>query len=72
MQQRQIYYNLVYPYITYAIVAWGSTYKSHISELQTMQNNIAENINIIFYATMCGENTQSALPLLNLLNKKLY
>ena len=65
IQQRQIYYNIVYPYITYAIVAWGSTYKSHISKLQTMQNNIAR---IIFFATMYGKNTQSALPLLNLLD----
>ena len=62
MQQRQIYYNLVYPYITYAPVAWGSTYRSHISQLQTMQNNIS---GIIFFETMYGKNTSNALPLLN-------
>ena len=27
LQQRQIYFNLINPYISYAIVAWGSAYK---------------------------------------------
>ena len=26
-QLRQIYYNLIYPYISYSILAWGSIYK---------------------------------------------
>ena len=27
-QLKQIYYNLIYPYLSYAILAWGSAYKS--------------------------------------------
>ena len=26
-QLRQIYYNLIYPYLSYAVIAWGSGYK---------------------------------------------
>ena len=64
-QLRQLYYNLIYPYLSYAIVAWGSIYKSHLKCLQTRQNHIVRSI---FFATLYGENTESALPLLNLLN----
>lgn len=65
LQLRQIYYNLIYPYLSYAIVAWGSTYKSHLKGLQTKQNHI---VRIVFFSTLYGQNTESALPLLNLLD----
>ena len=39
-QLEQLYYNLIYPYLSYAITAWGSTYKSHLKILQTKQNHI--------------------------------
>lgn len=29
-QLKLLYYSLVYPYITYAIVAWGSTYNTQL------------------------------------------
>ena len=45
-QLRQIYYNLIFPYLSYAIIAWGSTYKSNIKILQTKQNHIAR---VIFF-----------------------
>lgn len=64
-QLRQIYYNLIYPYISYAIEAWGSTYKTNIQKVQCKQNHI---IRIIFFATLYGKYTDSAKPLINLLN----
>ena len=60
---KQIYYSLIYPYISYAILAWGSAYKTHIDKIQTKQNHSAR---LIFFATAYGEHTESALPLLNL------
>ena len=62
---KQIYYSLIYPYISYAILAWGSAYKTHIDKIQTKQNHSAR---LIFFATAYGEHTESALPLLNFLD----
>ena len=28
LQMKQIYYSLIYPYISYGILAWGSAYKT--------------------------------------------
>ena len=60
----QIYYNLIYPYISYAIVAWGSTSKTNLQKIQTKQNHV---VRLMFFATLSGKNTCSALPLLNIL-----
>ena len=60
----QIYYNLIYPYILYAIVAWGSTNKTNLHKIQTEQNHV---IRLMFFATLSGKNTDSALPLLDIL-----
>ena len=62
---KQIYYSLIYPYISYAILAWGSAYKTHIHTIQSKQNSAAR---LIFFTTTYGEHTESALPLLNLLD----
>ena len=64
-QLKQIYYNLIYPYISYAIVAWGSTCKTNLQKIQTKQNRV---IRLIFFATLSGKNTASALPLLNIMD----
>ena len=64
-QLKQIYYNLIYPYIAYAILAWGSTYTSFLQKVQVKQNHVAR---LIFFANMRGKDTESALPLLNLLD----
>jgi len=64
-QLKQIYYNLIYPYLSYAIMAWGSAYTSHITKIQSKQNHI---IRLIFFATTYGKDTASAKPLLNLLD----
>ena len=48
-QLRQIYYNLIFPHLSYAIIPWGSTYKSNIKMLQTKQNHIARVIVFLLY-----------------------
>ena len=64
-QLKQIYYKLIYPYIAYAILAWGSTYISSLQKVQVKQNHVAR---LIFFANIRGKDTESALPLLNLLD----
>ena len=62
---RQLYYSIIYPYISYAILAWGSAYKSYIKKIQTTQNHA---IKVIFFARISGKQKDSALSLLNLLD----
>ena len=64
-QLKQIYYNLIYPYISYSILAWGSVCKTHTKKIQVKQNHI---VRLIFYAKTFGRETESAKPLLNLLD----
>ena len=73
-QLRQLYYNqerilscynLIYPYLSYAVLAWGSACASHLTKIQVKQNHI---IRLMFFATLYGENKDSALPLPNLLD----
>ena len=52
LQMKQIYYSLIYPYISYEILAWGSAYKTHIDKIQAKQNHSAR---LIFFATTYGE-----------------
>lgn len=48
-----------------AIIVWGSAYKSNIKVLQMKQNHI---VRIIFFPSLYGKNTESPLPLINLLD----
>ena len=64
-QMKQLYYSIIYLYISYAILAWGIAYKSHIKKIQTKQNHA---IRLIFFTSTLGKLTESALPLLNLLD----
>ena len=64
-QLKQLYYNLIYPYLSYAIIAWGSAYKTHLQRLQSKQNTV---LRLMFFATTSGPYTESALPFLNLLD----
>ena len=64
-QLKQIYYNLIYPYLSYAVIAWGSAYKTHLQKLQSKQNTV---LRLMFFATTSGPYTESALPFLNLLD----
>ena len=63
IQLKQLYYSLIYPYISYAIISWSSAYTSHLKKIQTKQNHIVQ---LMFFITLYGENTESAGPLLNL------
>ena len=65
LQLKQLYYNLIYPYISYAMTSWGSAFTTQIKKIQTKQNHV---IRVMFFATMFGPDTDSALPLLNLLD----
>ena len=69
IQLRQIYYNLIYPYLSYAIIAWGSAYKTHINKLQTKQNHV---VRIIFFPTLYGKNTEKPLATTNKSSKYSY
>ena len=53
-QLKHIYFNLIYPYISYAILAWGSTYISSLQEVQVKQNHVAQ---LIFFANTRGKDT---------------
>ena len=64
-QLKQIYYNFIYSYIAEALLAWGSTYISSLQKIQVKQNHVAR---LIFFANILGKDTESGLPLLNLLN----
>ena len=55
---KQIYYSLIYPYISYAILEWGSAYKTHIDKIQDKQNHSSR---LIFFATTYGEHTERKL-----------
>ena len=37
-QMKQLYYSIIFPNISYSILAWGSAYKTHINKVQ--QNKI--------------------------------
>ena len=65
LQLKQLYYNLIYPYISYAITSWGSAYTTQIKKIQIKQNHL---IRLVFFATLYGPDADSALPLLNLLD----
>jgi len=45
---KQMYYSLTYPYISYAILTWGSTYKTYIQKVQTKQNHAIRLIYFFF------------------------
>ena len=60
---KQIYYNFIYPYISFAIVAGGSTSKTNLQKIQTKQNHV---IWLMFFATLSGKSIHGALPLLNI------
>ena len=63
-QLSQIYYSVIYPYISYAVLAWGSPCRSLIQKVQVKQNHAIRLIFVKLY----GKDTASALPLLNLLD----
>ena len=59
-QLKQLYYSLVNPYISYAILTWGSGYKTQIKKVQTKQNTV---IRTIFFATLMERTLKVLFPL---------
>ena len=35
---KQLYYNLIYPYLTYGVMSWGITYSTNLTKVPTKQN----------------------------------
>ena len=64
-QLKRIYYNLIYPYISYSILVWGSVCKTYLKKIQVKQNHI---VRLTFCAKTFGKEKESARPLLNLLD----
>ena len=57
---RLLYYSLIYPYLHYAIISWGNTYKTKLDKIRTKQNTCVRRI---FFA----RNKESAIPYFSLL-----
>ena len=58
---RNLYYALIYPYLTYGILSWGSTYKTKLTKICTTQNKGIRNI---FFANQ----QEHAAPLYSILD----
>ena len=41
---KQLYYTLIYPYISYGLISWGNTYTTHLNKICTAQNKCVKNI----------------------------
>ena len=44
---KQLYYTLIYPYLTYGLMSWGTTYQNKLNKIKVSQNNC---IHCIFFA----------------------
>ena len=64
-QMKQLYYSIIFPSFHTPAKHGKCVYKTHINKVQTKQNHF---IRLIFFARTFGDQTASALPLLNLLD----
>ena len=48
---KQLYYNLIYPYLTYGVMSWGNTYSTNLTKIRTKQNKC---IRSIFFTALCA------------------
>ena len=44
---KRLYYTLIYPYLTYGLMSWGTTYQNKLNKIKVSQNNC---IHCIFFA----------------------
>ena len=44
---KQLYYTLIYPYLTYGLMSWGTAYQNKLNKIKVSQNNC---IHCIFIA----------------------
>ena len=61
---KQLYYNLIYPYLTYGVMSWGSAYTTNLTKIRTKQNKC---IRSIFFANHM-ESATTYYKLLGILN----
>ena len=57
-QLKQLFNTLIYPYISYGILGWGSTCQTNIHKLLVKQNTV---IRVIFRALTYGKGTENAI-----------
>ena len=57
---KQLYYTLIYPYLSYGVMSWGNTYPTKLTKIQTKQNKCIRNI---FFAN----SKEKAIPYFKLL-----
>ena len=63
---RQLYYNLIFPYLSYGLLCWGDTYKTKLEKISTKQKCVP------FFAKP-RENTDSLYKILEILTvRKLF
>ena len=55
---KTVYYSMIYPYISYGILLWGSTYKRHLNTIAIQQKRAIRSINR-------GKYNDHTLPLFN-------
>ena len=64
-----LYYSFIYPYIIYCIEVWGSTYKTYLDSISTIQRKIIR----VIYSLSYRQNTQEYFTQSKLLNvNQLY
>ena len=56
---KQLYCNLIYPYLSYAIIAWESGYKTHLKRLQSKKNTVLK----LMFSQLRLDLTQKVLSL---------
>ena len=64
-----LYYALAHPHLTYGILIWGSTYKSHLQVLQLSQN---KTMRALFKQKLSDRITPVYRKAQNFKNKRLY
>ena len=45
----QVYYSIIYPYLTYGALIWGNTYWTNIKPLYILQKKATRTMNFLFY-----------------------
>ena len=51
---RSLYYSLVYPYLTYCVSVWGSTYQSNLNRIIILQKKIIRIISKVSFDAHTG------------------
>ena len=60
-QLKQLYYNIIYPHISYAITAWGSTYKSDLYKKVTNKAKPSYEDYVLCYNTWTSHQECSSI-----------